>query len=59
MGNVEVVMKHEKETKRTEKYQEVVEHGEEPIIGSQYIKKSAFKDDGKRPEEITVKVEWD
>ena len=59
MGNLEVVMKHEKSTKNTEKYVEVVEYGEPAFLGTQYIQKSAFKDDGQRPDQITIKVEWD
>ena len=58
MSEVKVTLKHEKSTKNTEKYQEVVEYGETPIIGSQYLQKSAFKDDGKFPDEIQVIVKW-
>lgn len=59
MGQLEVVMEHEKSTKNTEKYVEVVKYGEQAMIGTQYVQKSAFKDDGQRPDEIRVKVEWD
>ena len=59
MSKIEVILKHEKSTKNTEKYAEVVEYGETAVIGTQYLQKSAFKDDGRRPDEITVKVEWD
>lgn len=59
MGQLEVVLKHEKSTKNTEKYQEVVEYGEQAMIGTQYLQKSAIKDDGQRPDEIRVTVEWD
>ena len=59
MGHLEVVMKHSKSTKNTEMYEEVIEYGEQAFLGTQYIQKAAFKDDGKYPEEITIKVEWD
>lgn len=59
MNKLEVVMKHEKSTKNTEKYQEVVKYGEQAMIGTQYLQKSAFKDDGKYPDEIRVIIEWD
>jgi hypothetical protein len=59
MGQIDIVMKHEKSTKNTEKYTEVVVYGEQALIGSQYIQKSAFKDDGNHPNEINISVTWD
>ena len=58
MGSVEVTMAHEKSTKRTEKYNELVNPGAEPLIGSQYLKKTVFNG-GQRPDQIKVTVDWE
>lgn len=52
MQKVEVTMTFEKETKRTFVY---VEDGDNPIIGSTYLQKSAVGDN--RPDVIKVTVQ--
>lgn len=59
MGKIEVKMDGDKTTKNTERYMTNVEYGDNPHVDSIYIKKAAFAEGGKRPEEIRVTIEWD
>ena len=54
---VEVLLKKERETKNTVRYEEVEsESGEPPVIGTLYVQKWALKRLGS-PEQIRVKIE--
>jgi hypothetical protein len=54
---IEIVLKKERETKNTVRYEEVEsESGEPPVIGTLYIQKWALKRLGS-PEQVRVKIE--
>jgi len=55
MDKVTFTMHGDKETKGTYRFEEEVEIGNNPVIGSLYIKKSTFE--GKAPERIQVTIE--
>jgi len=40
---MELKFKFERETKNTFRFQEVVEEGEEAVVGTLYVRKAAFK----------------
>lgn len=56
--SISIDLVHEKSTKNTERYLEEVEYGQTAVIGTLYIQKSTFADEGKAPEKITAQVEW-
>jgi len=53
-----IKLRHERSTKNTEKYIEIVEPGQNPVLVTQYVQKSAFKD-GKCPDELLVTIRAD
>lgn len=55
---VQLEFEVERETKGTIRYAEV-KRGEfdEPVVGTLYVRKSAFKAEGKVPQRLTVTVE--
>lgn len=59
MGYVEIIMVPEKSTKNTERYTAQNGYGEESLVDTLYIKKSAFAELGHRPDKITIAVNWD
>lgn len=59
MTKIEITMKGDKTTKNTERYLTEGNYGDNPHVDGIYIKKAAFVEDGKRPEQIRVTIEWD
>ena len=57
---MKIVLKlvYEKETPGTIRYKEVTELGKPAVIGTQYVRKTTFRD-GSPPESITFTMEWD
>lgn len=58
MSKVEITLKHDKSTKNTERFAEEVEYGQTAVIGTLYMQKAAFAEDGGAPESITVSIDW-
>lgn len=52
MGKQVLTFKHERDTKNTRRYQEVVEEGKQPVIGTLYVRQSA-----KPPDTLRVTIE--
>jgi hypothetical protein len=53
MAKKDVVFEFERETKNTYRFQE---SGDDPVIGTLYVKKLLFK---KEPRKIKVAIEWE
>lgn len=52
-----VKLAFEKETTGAVRYKEVVKLGQQPVVVTQYVRKTAFAG-GDVPEEITMTIEW-